>query len=438
MSFPSFLRARLTGLRPRLRLPRPTVRLRLSLWYAALFFLAGALLLTLNYFLIRDSFVVAPKNARIEVGVELGIPPEQLQPQPRPPGGRPPGDQDIMVGNIPLPTLLDAIERQVTNWSLRQLAIRSGVALAVMALLSLGMGWLLAGRMLRPLQAITSTARRLSDTTLKERIALQGPADELKELADTFDAMLARLDAAFTAQRDFVTNASHELRTPLAIIRAEIDVTLSDPGATPDDYRDMAIAIRDAVSRSDQLIDRLLFLARCEGTPAREPVDLATLAEQAADRYAPEADARELALELKLDTAVVRGDHVLLERMVANLVENAVRHNVTGGWLSIATGSEQHHASITVRNGGPAIPPADAERLFERFYRLDRSRSRSTGGFGLGLSIVKAVAEAHGGTAMISTPAEGGLEVTVRLPVDAAPTPAAEAAEPQTVPRRSQ
>lgn len=405
-----------------MKLLRPTVRLRLSLWYAALFLAAGAMLLALNYFLIRDSFVVSPKDVRLEVSVELGIPPEQLQD----PSGH--NREPVMVGNVPLPTLLDEIERQVTSWSLSQLALKSLIALAVMALLSLGMGWLLAGRMLRPLHAITSTARRLSASTLTERIALQGPRDELKELADTFDDMLGRLDSSFQAQKEFVANASHELRTPLAIIRTELDVTMSDPEATADDYREMAATIRDAVARSDQLIDRLLFLARVGGSAAREKTDLAAIAAQAAERYAPEGDSKGLALEMDLQPAPLEGDPVLLERMVGNLVENSIRHNLEGGFFKIETGRDQPPSVrrdsspapstswIRVENGGPVIPAQDVERLFERFYRTDKSRSRSTGGFGLGLSIVKAVAEAHNGTVEAVAPPQGGLSVTVRLP----------------------
>lgn len=406
-----------------MKLPRPTVRLRLSLWYAALFLLAGGMLLALNYFLIRDSFVVSPKDVSFEVAVRLGIPPEQVRPEPGHERG------PVMVGDVPLSTLLDEIQREVTSWSLNQLAIKSGIALAVMALLSLGMGWLLAGRMLRPLHAITSTARRLSASTLKDRIALAGPADELKELADTFDAMLGRLDTAFTAQREFVANASHELRTPLAIIRTELDVTMSDPDASADDYRDMAATIRDAVARSDQLIDRLLFLARVGGSAAREDVDLALMAAEVVQRSATEAGSRRLSLELNLQPARMVGDPVLLERMIGNLVENAIRHNRDDGFLKTETGVERppavrrDHAScaaptawLRVSNGGMVISPEDVERLFERFYRPDRSRSRSTGGFGLGLSIVKAVAEAHGGTVSAEAPPEGGLVVTVRLP----------------------
>lgn len=406
------------------KLPRPTVRLRLSLWYAALFLLAGALLLGLNYFLIRDSFVVSPKDVGIEVAVRLGIPEEQV----RPGGGREHGP--VMVGDVPLSTLVDAIEREVTSWSLNQLAVKSSIALAVMALLSLGMGWLLAGRMLRPLQAITSTARRLSASTLKERIGLQGPADELKELSDTFDAMLGRLDSAFTAQKEFVANASHELRTPLTIIRTELDVTMSDPEAGADDYKQMASVIRDAVTRSDQLIDRLLFLAKVGGSSAREKFDVAQMAAQVVDGAREEAGLRHLSIDVDLQPASLVGDPVLLERMIGNLVENAIRNNQDHGFLRVETGMEKptgprrEHAAgadgavvwLRVSNGGSVIPTEDVARLFERFYRQDRSRSRNTGGFGLGLSIVKAVAEAHGGSVEAVAPPNGGLVVSVRLP----------------------
>ncbi|NLT36334.1 MAG: HAMP domain-containing protein [Gaiellales bacterium] len=406
------------------KLPPPTVRLRLSLWYAALFLLAGALLLGLNYLLIRDSFVVSPKDVGIEVAVRLGIPEEQVRPRGDPIYG------PVMVGDVPLSTLVDEIEREVTSWSLNQLAVKSGIALGVMALLSLVMGWLLAGRMLRPLQDITSTARRLSASTLKERIAMQGPADELKELSDTFDAMLGRLESAFTAQKEFVANASHELRTPLTIIRTELDVTTSDPAATAEDYKEMASVIRDAVTRSDQLIDRLLFLARVGGSSTREEVDLAEMATRVVDGKRGEAVLRHLSVDATLQPASVVGDPVLLERMIANLVENAIRHNLDHGFVRVETGMEkptglrrQHAAGVgtsaawlRVSNGGSIIPPEDAGRLFERFYRRDRSRSRSTGGFGLGLSIVKAVAEAHEGSVTAVAPPEGGLVVTVRLP----------------------
>lgn len=394
---------------------RPTIRLRLSLWYAALFLLAGVLLLSLNYILLRDSFVVTPQNVRISIALRLGIPVEQLDPSGNPRGP--------MVGNVPVHQLVQEIEHELTAWSLRQLAIKSAIALGIMLLLSLAFGWVVAGRMLRPLHDITAAARRLSDTTLTERIALQGPEDELKELADTFDAMLGRLDSAFRAQKEFVSNASHELRTPLAIIRTELDVTLADPHTSSEDLKQMAATIRDAVTRSDQLIDRLLVLARSGDEVAREPLDLAAIARTSTERYSTEADSRQLGLDLDLKEAPVQGDAVLLERLVDNLVENAILYNDVGGFFRIESGvqmptapNESESAWLRVSNGGAHIPAAEVGRLFERFYRLDHSRSRSTGGFGLGLSIVRAVAEAHGGYAKARPLPEGGLQVTVVLP----------------------
>jgi signal transduction histidine kinase len=392
--------------------PRPTVRLRLSLWYAGMFLLAGVLLLSLNYVLLRQSFILGPRDIRQQVADRLGITPDLLEQLERLPG-RP----EVLVDGVPIGRVLAEMQEQITQQSLRQLAVRSVLALGLMALLSLGMGWLLAGRMLRPLHDITSTARRLSASTLTERIDLRGPPDELKELADTFDAMLGRLEGAFSAQRDFVANASHELRTPLAIIRTELDVTMNDPEASLDDLRESASAIREAVDRSDQLIDRLLVLARSGGSLARESVDLAVVATECTQRYAVEADAKQLGLELKLEASPTEGDPVLLERLVANLVENAIRHNDPGGWFRVETGASEVQAWVRVANSGPVIAPEDVERLFERFYRPDRSRSRETGGFGLGLPIVRAVAQAHGGTADARALPGGGLEVTVTLPV---------------------
>ena len=287
-----------------------------------------------------------------------------------------------------------------------------------MVVIVFGLSWLLAGRMLRPLHAITSTARRLSGSTLHERINLRGPRDELKELADTFDSMLGRLDTAFTAQREFVANASHELRTPLTIIRTEVDVALSDPEISPEELQEMGTAITEAVGRSEGLIDGLLVLASAdaEGRPAMTELDLAEIAANEVDLTSSEADALGLRLELDLKPAPVLGDPALLERLVGNLVENAVHHNLPDGWFSVKTRTEGDRAMLTVANGGPILPPEELEKLFERFYRPDKSRSRKTGGFGLGLSIVKSVATAHGGTVQLTGLAEGGLEVTVTLP----------------------
>jgi signal transduction histidine kinase len=334
-----------------------------------------------------------------------------------PPGG--PGEEMqryVAINGIPLPRLLDEAQRELREEALRQLWLRSLLALAIMAVITFGLAWLLAGRMLRPLHAITSTARRLSESTLDERIALEGPRDELKELADTFDDMLARLDTAFTAQRDFVANASHELRTPLTIIRAEIDVALSDPNLSPEELKEMGAAVSEAVERSEKLIDGLLVLARADSSPAQIDLDLSELAADLVAQSAGEADALGLSLELDLRPAPFKGDRALVDRMIGNLVENAIRHNTPQGWFTVKTRLVDDRAVLQVANSGPVLEEGELGRLFDRFYRPDRSRSRKTGGFGLGLSIVKSVVTAHGGTVELSAPAGGGLDVTVSLP----------------------
>jgi signal transduction histidine kinase len=282
--------------------------------------------------------------------------------------------------------------------------------------LSIALGWVVAGRVLRPLTAITATARRLSAGSLHERIALRGPPDELKALADTIDGMLARLDRAFSGQRRFVANASHELRTPLAITRTEVDVTLASRSATIEDYRAMAERVRDANERSERLIESLLVLASSERelrTP--EPVDLSEAAAESLDAAKPEIDRRGLTLRHILDEAPVLGDRNLLERLVANLVENAVGHNADGGWVEVGTGRDGSRVEVSVANGGPVVPPEEVDSLFEPFRRLG-GRTRSDRGVGLGLSIVRAVATAHGGTVHAEARQDGGLIVTVSLP----------------------
>jgi signal transduction histidine kinase len=397
----------------------PTIRLKLTLWYGGLFLLAGILLIAINFFMVRDSLTPAPEKARAAVAERFGIPPEALEFESMPGvlGHLPLGEMQryVQINGIPLPRLLDEAQRELKAEALRQLWIRSLLALAIMAVITFGLAWVLAGRMLRPLHAITSTARRLSESTLHERIGLRGPRDELKELADTFDGMLTRLDTAFTAQKEFVANASHELRTPLTIIRTEIDVALSDPDLSPDELREMGTAVGEAVDRSEKLIDGLLVLARADTSPDLVDLDLAELAEGEVELSSDEADALGLHLELDLRPAPVKGDQALLERLVSNLVENAIRHNLQDGWFSVKTSVEGDRAILQVANSGPVVPPEEVDRLFDRFFRPDRSRSRKTGGFGLGLSIVKSVATAHGGSVQLVAPPTGGLAVTVSL-----------------------
>ena len=289
-----------------------------------------------------------------------------------------------------------------------------------MTLASVAAGWMVAGRALRPISRITSTARSISDRTLDARIALDGPRDELRELADTFDSMLERLEAAFESQRRFVANASHELRTPLAIVRTELDVTLDDPDADVEEMRSMAYVVRDANERMERLIASLLALASSEaGIVQARSSDLAEIVAPALDREEAFAPGGALQLEAALASAPVVGDTVLLERLAENLIENAVRYNAAVGWVRVRTGIERGEAVLHVANPGVRIDPTAVEELLEPFRRLESSRSRSTGGYGLGLAVVRAVAQAHGGRVAVLARREGGLEVTVSLPMAA-------------------
>jgi signal transduction histidine kinase len=407
-------------------LPALSVRLKLTLLYGGLFLLAGAGLLAVNYALVRSQLTL-PFGIRIQ---------EQRAPLPGP-GAEGPGllivrdsagaGGDTFVVSAPSPEAVqavrqeaEAVRRQLQEATLRQLLTQSGVALALMALVSVGLGWLVAGRVLRPLAAITATARRLEGSTLHERINLQGPQDELKELADTFDQMLGRLDAAFETQRRFVANASHELRTPLAITRTEVDVALADPATDRAELRAMAGRVLEANQRSERLIEGLLTLARSERQlRASEPLDLALAAADALSVAASEVGRLGLRVSRVLGAAPVAGDRALLERLVANLVENAVRHNRPGGWVEVDTGRAGPLAVVRVANGGPAIPPDQVATLFEPFRRLHADRTGSDRGAGLGLSIVRSVATAHGGQATARALPEGGLEVRVELPAAA-------------------
>jgi signal transduction histidine kinase len=285
------------------------------------------------------------------------------------------------------------------------------------------LSWVLIGRTLRPLSTLTSAARALSESSLDQRIALAGPRDEVAELADTFDEMLARLQAAFNAERRFVANASHELRTPLSVIRTEVDVTLADPAAGVEDLRRMGEVAREATDRADRLLNSLLFLARTQasGLSVVQDVDLAALVSPALLAVDAERADRQLTVEVDGGPAVVRGDPALLERVVGNLVENAVRHNVVGGHLSIATGRVDAAAGrrgcgwIQVVSGGSVIDPHTVALLFEPFRQGERARTGHRGS-GLGLSIVSAVVGAHGGTVSAAAVPDGGLRVRVELP----------------------
>jgi signal transduction histidine kinase len=410
--------------------PRWTARLRLTLWYGGLFLLAGLVLVATSYLLARQRLTPSPAAA---AGIAKQVTTSS-------PDGdvvvctQPGGCQSLPFGTgVPAPNpdqtytvtggQISALRSSFLSAAMRTFLQTMLLVLGLMALLSLGLGWVVAGRVLRPLQRITATAQRLSERTLHQRIALDGPDDELKELADTFDGMLARLDAAFDSQRRFAANASHELRTPLAISRTEVDVALEDPDVSPAGLRAMAERVRDATERSERLIEGLLTLAHSEQQlRSREPADLADAAALALEHARRQDGAADLHVTTRLEPAPVAGDPALLDRMVANLVENAVRHNQPDGWLDVASGSGDGGAFVEVANGGPAIPSDQVDALFEPFRRLDGRVASPTRGAGLGLSIVRSVARAHGGHAHARALANGGLEVTVRLPTPAEAT----------------
>jgi signal transduction histidine kinase len=387
-----------------------TIRLKLTLLYGAVFLVTGAVLLTIGYLLVRHN-LDSHLNVREELR-KLGI--------PVPEGwfyGHPPNvyGADSFGADV-----ARAAHAELAKQALHRLAIDYIAALVAMTGLSVAAGWLLAGRALAPLREITATARRVSAENLGERIDLSGPPDELKELADTFDLMLGRLDRTFASQRHFVANASHELRTPLAIMRTEIDVALADPAASTEELRAMGEAVRETIDRSEGLIAALLTLARSEAVNRQEePVNLPALVADCVTDLHRQAAAKDVGLETELAAAHVRGDPALLERMIGNLIDNGIRYNQPGGYLRIQTrtaGSPgASRAEVLVRNGGAVIDSETASALTEPFRRL----SRTGGGYGLGLSIVRSVAEAHGGTVAVLAPPEGGLEVRVSIPADA-------------------
>jgi signal transduction histidine kinase len=289
-------------------------------------------------------------------------------------------------------------------------------------------GYLLARQALRPVARITATARRLSTKTLSDRIALGGPEDELRELADTFDEMLGRLDAAFGSQRRFVANASHELRTPLAVIQTELDVTLSDPDASSEELRRMGEVVRDATNRAQRLVDALLALARLQaregqGLEITESVTLSELIPSAVAAAEAEAATRDITITADGDAVCTTGDPRLLERVIGNLVENAVRYNVPGGWVRITTESIGAEPAVTARlvvvNSGVPVQPEEVAGFFDAFRRGGRARTGLRGA-GLGLSIVRAIVDAHHGSIHAEAQPGGGMQVEVSLPATGA------------------
>jgi signal transduction histidine kinase len=301
--------------------------------------------------------------------------------------------------------------RTQRSQSLASLETKSGIALGIMALLSILLGWLVAGRALRPLRTMNQRAREITEESLHQRVGVEPRTDELGELAATFDALLERLERAFDAQRRFVANASHELRTPLTLERALVEVALADPDASVQSLRRCCQRVLVSSAQQERVIDALLTLARGQaGIEYREQVDLADLA---AELLAARAfDTAGLSVEAKLEPAIVDGDRALLERMVANLIDNAIAHNLAEhGWIRVQTAIEAGKPVLRVANSGQVVPPDRLDELFEPFRRLDGERIGQDRGLGLGLSIVRAIALAHGAELAAEAPVQGGLEI---------------------------
>jgi signal transduction histidine kinase len=404
----------------RLGLPRPplsshllprTVRLRLTLLYGALFAASGAVLLAITYLLVRStSYLVLVRN---------GAP------------GRPePSGAGTNLGTSDqIPQQLQGLAQQLRDQAarqhaadLQQLLVQSGIALAIMVVISIALGWLVAGRVLRPLRTMTATVRQISARNLHERLAVDGPDDELKDLADTVDGLLGRLETALDAQKRFVANAAHELRTPLTLERALLEETLSDPGATLTSSRSTLERLLAISQQQGRLLEALLTLASSErGLDHRQPVDLSVLAGQVLRGWRPEVDRLGLQLQARLAAAPTSGDPALVERLVANLLDNAVRYNLPGGHLEVATATTAGRALLSVANTGPVIPPAQADRLLEPFQRLGDRTAHDDGHHGIGLSIIRAIAIAHDATLTAHPRPEGGLVVEVGFPLRQAP-----------------
>ncbi|MEV8030879.1 HAMP domain-containing sensor histidine kinase [Streptomyces sp. NPDC086182] len=379
---------------------RPTIRIRLTLLYGGMFLIAGILLLSIIYLLAAQALNVGSELPFKIISGRVGSNTCNL----------PSGDELNHA-------MYECVNRQRQH-ALDDLLSRSLLALLGLAIIAFAFGYAMAGRVLSPLGHITRTARAVAGSDLSRRIELDGPDDELKELADTFDDMLERLQRAFTAQQRFVGNASHELRTPLAINRTLLEVHLSDPGVSTE-LQQLGKTLLATNERSEQLVEGLLLLARSDNQIVeRKPVDLAEVASQAVDQVHAEAEAKGVKIRGNRSPVVVQGNGVLLERIVLNLVQNAVRYNVPkDGWVEVTTGTQHGRAVLEVANTGPVVPAYEVDNLFEPFRRLRTERTGSDKGVGLGLSIARSVARAHGGH-IVGHPREGGgLVMRVTLPI---------------------
>jgi two-component system sensor histidine kinase VanS len=392
-----------------LRLPPRTVRRRLTLLYSGLFFVSGAALLAITYILVRRSSrpdLIIPTGSR-EGSTSPGALSKAL--------ARP--DVERYVRQLGEQQYARALHLRAED--LHQLLVRSGFALAIMTVVSIALGWLIAGRVLRPLRAMTASTRQISERNLHERLALSGPRDELKDLADTIDSLLARLQAHVAEQRRFAANASHELRTPLAITQTLLDVARNDPNR---DNGELVDRLRAVNTRAIDLTEALLLLSSADQRSfTREQVDLSLMAEEATETLLPLAEDRGVTIETSVETTLTSGSRALLLQLSTNLVHNAIVHNLPGqGTIWVSTSARPDDVELTVENTGETLGPHMASTLAEPFLRGDERVRTDHAGVGLGLAIVKSIAKAHDGTLTLTPRSAGGLRVTVRIPAPVA------------------
>lgn len=411
----------------RSHVPGRTVRARLTLLYGSLFLASSTVLLVIVALLwgsATDGTSVLSSPVPSHIFHIAGL---------SPPPGAVVTRHGHLVPAVPLAATsaivgkqhrvfsqLHALAVQQHAHDFHQLLLYSAVALAIMAMLSIGAGWLTAGRVLRPLRTITVAARDISASNLHARLDLQGPVDEMKEVGDTIDDLLERLERSFQSQRQFVANASHELRTPLATMRAAIDVALAKPEPVPQQTVALANRLRHELDQVDRLLGSFLDLARSEAPPVESSAtaSLDLLVATALERQAAEIAARGLRVdEDDCTAACVAGNVTLLSRMVDNLVENAIRHNERSGWIRIRTEVDGSTARLVVENSGPLLDDTALQDLKQPFRRLGPERTGSEAGFGLGLSIVASIAESHGGSVELRPLPGGGLRAAVSLPL---------------------
>jgi signal transduction histidine kinase len=416
---------------------RLTLRTRLTLTFSAVFLLAGGALIAVTAVIARHSIDRAASNepalAALKSAINRAVGPTSAGPSKSP--SPEPGQVVTTIVNgtktavkIPAGGLGEAQKSQILDANnaytaatrsdaVRHIVTGSVIAAALLIPAAALLGWLLARRALRPVRAITGAAHRVSANQLSERLAIDGPRDEITELATTFDAMMDRLEHAFDAQRRFVANASHELRTPLAVAGTAVDVVLAKPDRRPEQLEAMASDVRTAVGQAERVVESLLALTRSQHLDhRRDAVDLAALAEDALDARAAQIAERGLTVSTQLADAATTGDRSLLERLVGNLVDNAIRHNVHGGQIDVRSGFADGCAELEVANSGAVIPPDRVAALLEPFQRLDGRARNGDSGLGLGLAIVQAVADAHEATLDLQAQPAGGLRVLFRLP----------------------